>query len=94
MKEETGLDARVMDKLGESDYWFFSNRDRARVRKTVHFYLLECVGGDTAAHDWEVQDVKWVSLDEAMRVLTYKGEREMVEKAEQILRSDKGGDAR
>ncbi|MBI2953437.1 MAG: NUDIX domain-containing protein, partial [Chloroflexi bacterium] len=72
VKEETGLDARVMDKLGESDYWFFSNRDRARVRKTVHFYLLECVGGDTAAHDWEVQDVKWVSLDEAMRVLTFK----------------------
>lgn len=87
VREETGLQGRVVEKLGETTYWFYSKRDRARVRKTVHFYLLECIGGDIKDHDWEVEEVRWLTADEAKGVLAYKGEREMVDKTEEILRS-------
>lgn len=85
VREETGLNGRIIAKLGETSYWFYSRHDRVRVHKTVYFYLLECTGGDTSAHDWEVEEVKWFSLDEAREVLAYKGEKEMVDKAEELL---------
>ena len=85
VREETGLEGKIVGKLGDSSYWYFSRRDRARVHKTVHFYLLECVGGSVDAHDWEVEEVRWISLDEAMEMLSYEGEREMVEKARGAL---------
>jgi 8-oxo-dGTP pyrophosphatase MutT (NUDIX family) len=84
VREETGLQGRIVAKLGENTYWFY---DQARVRKTVHFFLLECTGGDTDAHDWEVEEVRWLPLAEARSVLSYSGEREIVEKAEQMLAS-------
>ena len=79
--EETGLQAKVLRKLGEIMYEFYSRPDRSRVLKTVHVFLLECLGGDTADHDDEVEEVRWFTLDEAVRTLTYKNEREMLEKA-------------
>lgn len=81
VREETGLQAKVLRKLGEITYEFYSKADRSRVLKTVHVFLLECLGGDTAEHDDEVEEVRWFTLDEAVRTLTYKNEREMLEKA-------------
>ena len=81
VREETGLQAKVLRKLGEIMYEFYSRPDRSRVLKTVHVFLLECLGGDTADHDDEVEEVRWITLDEAVRTLTYKNEREMLEKA-------------
>lgn len=81
VREETGLQAKVLRKLGEITYEFYSKPDRSRVLKTVHMFLLGCLGGDTAEHDDEVEEVRWFTLDEAVRTLTYKNEREMLEKA-------------
>jgi len=83
VREETGLEVRILRKLGDVDYWFYSPRDRARVHKTVHFFLMECVGGDIKLHDWEVTEVRWFSQDEARKALAYKGEREMIDRATQ-----------
>jgi len=80
VREETGLQAKVLRKLGEITYEFYAKPDRSRVLKTVHVFLLECLGGDTAEHDDEVEEVRWFTLDEALRTLTYKNEREMLEK--------------
>lgn len=85
VREETGLEGRIINKLGETSYWFYSKRDQARIHKTVHFYLLECTGGDTKDHDWEVEEVRWVPFDKATELLAYKGERDMVIEAERIL---------
>jgi 8-oxo-dGTP pyrophosphatase MutT (NUDIX family) len=81
VREETGLQAKVLRKLGEITYEFYAKPERSRVLKTVHVFLLECLGGDTAEHDDEVEEVRWFTLDEAVRTLTYKNEREMLEKA-------------
>jgi 8-oxo-dGTP diphosphatase len=91
VREETGLDAKVLRKLGEVTYEFYSRADRSRISKTVHLFLMEYVGGTTADHDDEVEEVRWFPLEDALRTLTYKNEREMVEKARSLLQG--GGQA-
>ena len=52
-----------------------------RVFKTVGFFLCDYVSGDTADHDHEVDDARWMPLERARAELTYPGEREMIERA-------------
>src|SRR5712692_7999829 len=85
VREETGLDAKVLRKLGEITYEFYSKGDRSRIVKTVHLFLMEYLGGDTADHDDEVEEVRWVPLEDALVTLTYKNEREMLEKAMSLI---------
>lgn len=79
VREETGLDVEIEDKLGDISYWF--TRPGVRYHKTVHHYLMRPTGGDTSRHDHEYDAVEWASADEAMRRLSYANERMMVEKA-------------
>ena len=84
VREETGVVADVREPLGAVTYWY--RRDGRRVRKTVHFFLCDYVSGSTADHDHEVDEVRWVPLADAPRVLSYPGERAMVERALSRLR--------
>ena len=85
VREETGLDAKVLRKLGEITYEFNSKTDRSRIVKTVHLFLMEHLGGSTANHDDEVEEVRWFPLEDALRALTHKNEREMLEKAMSLI---------
>ena len=83
--EETGLHARLIRPLGEIDYWFrWGGR---RHFKTVHFYLMEAVGGDVSQHDHEYDLVEWFSLDEARKNMSYPSEIDIVNRAEEALRA-------
>jgi 8-oxo-dGTP pyrophosphatase MutT (NUDIX family) len=81
VREETGLDAKVLRKLGEITYEFYSKTDHGRIVKTVHLFLMEYLGGSTANHDDEVEEVRWFPIEDALGALTHKNEREMLEKA-------------
>jgi 8-oxo-dGTP pyrophosphatase MutT (NUDIX family) len=83
VREETGITAVVRDLLGDVRYTY--RRGGRRVAKTVHFYLCEFVSGDPADHDHEVDDARWISLEEARKILSYPGERTMIERALSIL---------
>lgn len=56
-----------------------------RYKKTVYFYLMEYLSGDTANHDWEVDECAWFPLEKAIETVTYKGDRQMLEKAKELL---------
>ena len=77
--EETGLEVRVVDKLGVIEYWF--SREGVRYHKWVHYYLMEATGGDTSNHDVEYDRVEWVPAEVALKKLTFKNEVEMAQKA-------------
>jgi 8-oxo-dGTP pyrophosphatase MutT (NUDIX family) len=83
VREETGITARVRDRLGQVDYSY--RRGGRWIDKTVHFYLCEFEAGDTADHDHEVDAVRWMPLAQARRRLSYPGERAMIERALSIL---------
>lgn len=77
VREEAGVDVRLVEKLDDLRYWY--QRDGMRIAKVVSFFLLEYVSGDPADHDPnEVEEALWMPLDEAEAALSYCGEREMV----------------
>jgi 8-oxo-dGTP pyrophosphatase MutT (NUDIX family) len=81
--EETGADGRLVGKLGDVRYVYTWHGER--IFKVVSFFLLRYSGGrlgelpTATAH--EVDEVRWLPLDEAPRLLAYGGEREMAERA-------------
>jgi 8-oxo-dGTP pyrophosphatase MutT (NUDIX family) len=87
VREETGVLAEPVCELGESRYWY--RRDGRTVGKTVAFYLFTYVSGDTADHDDEVLEARWIDLREALTKLSYEGERSMIELALARLHKDR-----
>jgi 8-oxo-dGTP pyrophosphatase MutT (NUDIX family) len=79
VREEAGVDAEMVDSLGEVRYWY--QRGGRRIAKVVEFFLLNYVSGDLDDHDHEVEQARWVSAEEAVATLTYAGERDMVRRA-------------
>jgi len=75
VREETGVEAVLVDKLGDIRYWYM--RGGRRIAKVVSFFLLEYVAGELEDHDHEVERAEWMALGEAARRLTYRGERDM-----------------
>ena len=84
VREETGLEADLVERLGEVKYWYV--RGGERVMKIVAFFLFRYRSGSVENHDHEVEEALWIPLDEAPRRLAYKGEREMAEAAISRLR--------
>lgn len=73
VREETGLEADLIDKLGDVRYWYV--RKGRRQLKVVTFFLLRYRSGSVRDHDHEVESAEWVPLEDAPGLLTYAGER-------------------
>jgi 8-oxo-dGTP pyrophosphatase MutT (NUDIX family) len=82
-QEETGLQVRLVCPLRSIDYWFVVRG--TRFHKTVHFYLMEAVGGDVTQHDHEYDDVRWFPAEEALERLTYPNEIDIARRGLGIL---------
>ncbi len=79
VREESGLDVDIVRPIGTIDYWFAVPGER--VHKIVHFFLMRSSGGDTSRHDHEYDDVRWVTVADARRMLTYDTYRDMLDRA-------------
>jgi 8-oxo-dGTP pyrophosphatase MutT (NUDIX family) len=87
--EETGVEARLVGKLGDVRYVYTWSGER--IFKVVSFYLLRYSRGrlgelaPETAH--EVEETRWLPLEDAPRLLAYGGEREMAKKAISAVRA-------
>ncbi len=85
--EETGLQVELDAPLGAIQY-IYQFRGQ-RIFKQVHFFLFRCVGGEIDRLDpkmrVEVEQARWIPLADAKRLLAYRGEREVVGRAEELL---------
>jgi len=79
VREESGLDVEIVRPIGTIDYWFAVPGER--VHKIVHFFLMRPCGGDVSLHDHEYDEVRWVTVSEARRMLTYDTYRDMLDRA-------------
>jgi 8-oxo-dGTP pyrophosphatase MutT (NUDIX family) len=80
VREEAGIDGELVEKLGDVEYWYA--RGGERVFKVVSFFLLDYRSGSVRDYQREeVDGAEWVPLEDAPRLLAYKGEREMAETA-------------
>lgn len=83
VREETGVRASLVEKLGDVRYWY--QRHGRRIAKRVTFFLFTFRSGSFEDHDDEIHEVRWMPLADAARELSYPGEREMVERARSRL---------
>jgi 8-oxo-dGTP pyrophosphatase MutT (NUDIX family) len=77
--EETGLIAELVGELGDVTYRY--DRRGRGIAKTVRFFLFRYLSGSVEDHDHEIEEARWMPLEQAARELTYAGEREMVRRA-------------
>jgi 8-oxo-dGTP pyrophosphatase MutT (NUDIX family) len=84
VREETGVDGRLVEKLGDVRY-VYTRRGGRRIFKVVSFFLLRAgrgrIGDIEESMRIEVAEARWLPLEEAPRLLAYGGEREMAAKA-------------
>ena len=90
VREETGLEVELDSSLGSIEYWFSDRGSEVRYHKTVHFYLMVPVGGDTAQHDPEFDVVQWFPVDEALEAMAYNNEADVLRRALAVITERKG----
>ncbi|MET1012729.1 MAG: NUDIX hydrolase [Actinomycetota bacterium] len=84
VREETGLLAEIEDSLGETRYFYVW--EDVRIRKTVHFFLMRHTGGNIDDRDDEMEEIRWFPLERALKRAAYRGERDVLVRAAEILR--------
>jgi 8-oxo-dGTP pyrophosphatase MutT (NUDIX family) len=92
-REETGLEVTPGERVGDISYVFSwretPGKPLVRIFKRVHYYLMQPRGGDLNAHDHEVDEARWVAIDEAQKIASYKSDREIIGKARAMLEGEK-----
>ncbi len=86
VREEAGVTGELVAPLGAIDYTY--ERRGRRIDKRVEFFLFEYGAGNPANHDHEIEEARWMPLEEALHALTYPAEREIVERALSRLARD------
>jgi 8-oxo-dGTP pyrophosphatase MutT (NUDIX family) len=90
--EETGVAAVPVTKLGDTKYVYVRSwGDHERVFKIVSFYLFHYQSGeiDEIAPEMriEVKRALWIPLEGAVARLAYRGEKDMVRRAQAYLKA-------
>jgi 8-oxo-dGTP pyrophosphatase MutT (NUDIX family) len=91
VKEETGVEGKILRALNPTTYWFLLEGDpstssgQEKVRKTVYYFLMEYVGGDIANHDDEMEKVEWLPKEKVEERLTYKSDKIVWQEVLKIL---------
>jgi 8-oxo-dGTP pyrophosphatase MutT (NUDIX family) len=79
VREEGGVDADLVESLGDVRYHY--RREGRLISKRVRFFLFHFRSGSPADHDQEIEDARWLPIEQAIQQLTYPGERQMVQSA-------------
>lgn len=99
VKEEVGADAKIIQELPSVTYWYKAppnknNEEGAfpldkcedqKIKKTVYYFLMKYVGGDITEHDHEMEAVEWLPMDQVLKRLTYKSDKDTFKEARPII---------
>jgi len=84
VKEETGIEARIVSDLQEVVY-FYKRPKQGLTRKSVYYYLMEALTDDLGGPNWEVSESRWVLMSEADGLLSYANDKKTVQQALKAL---------
>jgi 8-oxo-dGTP pyrophosphatase MutT (NUDIX family) len=87
-REEGGVASEVLQLIETVEYWYagLDKGIRVRFHKRVHFFLLRYLSGDTKNHDFEVNESRWVPIEDAASQLAFDNERRVMERARELVR--------
>jgi 8-oxo-dGTP pyrophosphatase MutT (NUDIX family) len=84
-REETGCEGELVSMLSEIEYWYTRKGERpgerVRVQKLVQFFLLHYLSGNTEDHDNEVEEVRWFSFADGLKIISYDAEKRVLQEA-------------
>ena len=86
VREESGLEVRILSYFDAISYSFV--RTGERIEKTVHYYIMEAIGGSFEQYDKEFDELRWVRMDQAVRLLDFQTESGLVQRAYDALTRD------
>ncbi|SRR5260221_5024785 len=84
VEEEVGVKAKIVAPIGKPEEYIFTLNGQ-RVFKKVHYFLMEYVSGSEQDHDFEMEDVRWVSFEQAIELMGYDGARGILQQAKDML---------
>lgn len=89
VREEAGIETELIDLIEKVEYWYYAKRYGKQIRyhKYVYFYLLKYKSGNTADHDREVNEARWVNIELGKEMLAFKTEKKMVDKAKELIQA-------
>ncbi|MEO8216729.1 MAG: NUDIX domain-containing protein [Acidobacteriota bacterium] len=76
VREETGLEARVLQSLETIEYFF--RTPEGLIHKTVDFYLMKYERGQIEPQLSEVDDAAWIELEDAIRRSSFDSEKKLL----------------
>ena len=82
VREEGGIDAEIIVKVGENKYVYSLNGEK--IFKMVTLFLMKYVSGNIKNHDWEVSEAIWVNPEEALKILSFDSDKKLLKKALEI----------
>ena len=83
VEEETGITAKIVKPLIPTSYWYVFEGEK--IKKTVYYFLMEFVSGDTKTHDNEMENVEWILAEEVEKRLTYKADKAVWQEAKKLI---------
>ena len=83
VKEETGIVAKIIKPLTPISYWY--NLKGEKIKKTVYYFVMEYISGSTKNHDFEMENVEWLPIDEVENRLTYGSDRKVWQQAKKLI---------
>jgi 8-oxo-dGTP pyrophosphatase MutT (NUDIX family) len=85
IKEETGIEATIIKKIGIISYSFYSSKDKVTYNKVVHFYLLRLDKQEDFVPNQEIEEKLWVPLNKAKESLSYQAEKDIIDKVIEFI---------
>jgi len=85
IKEETGIEATIIKKIGIISYSFYSSKDKVTYNKVVHFYLLRLDKQEDFVPNQEIEEKLWVPLNKAKEILSYEAEKNIIDKVIEFI---------
>ncbi|MBI2596639.1 NUDIX domain-containing protein [Candidatus Daviesbacteria bacterium] len=79
VKEEGGVEAEIIDKIGYSKYVYTFNNEK--IFKVVTYFLMKFLSGDPSLHDWEVEEAGWYIPEDALKQLTFSQDKVLLKEA-------------
>ncbi|MCL4366729.1 NUDIX domain-containing protein [Patescibacteria group bacterium] len=84
VREEAGVVAEIVQKIGDSKYVYTHPESKEKVFKIVALFLMDYISGDIVDHDWEVEEVVWLEPEQALKQLSFSQDKTLLKKALEI----------
>lgn len=83
VQEETGITGTIIKKLLPTSYWYQYQGEKRH--KTVQYFLMTYVSGDTKDHGWEMEQAVWMPEGDIEKTLTYDSDKKVWKEAREKI---------